>query len=908
MRIGSSLGHYRIIGKIGEGGMGQVFRAEDDRLHRQVAIKILPPELSRDRERLTRMEREAHALAQLEHPNIAGIYGLEEATPEGQPGPISFLVMQYAEGETLAARIDAGPLPVREALNVALQIARALEAAHSKSIVHRDLKPANVVLSSESKVKLLDFGLAKAYSGDASGSLPANISMSPTAVGGTQVGVILGTAGYMSPEQARGKTVDSRSDVWAFGCVLYEMLTGRRLFQGETVTDVLGAIVRQDPDWHALPGDTPPVMRTLLERCLRRDVDRRIQSIGDVRIALEEYLENPTAFEPRQERAVPVRVPSKRLQMIPWALLALVTIAAAAVVAWGRSAPATTPVSRFNVEIGDDPLHEGMAAIAASRDGRRVAIAQTIASGRRLTVRPIDQLTGTVLTETGTPYNPFFSPDGQWVGFVTPSALQKVPTSGGTALTLAPVSRSRGATWTSDDSIIIAANPDAGLSRVPAAGGPLTPLTTLDAARGEKTHRWPQYVFGHDVVIFTAHTALLGGFDAAAIEALNLKTGVRKTVYRGGTFGRYTQSGHLLFVNKDTIFAAPFDIKTLEVTGSPAPVAPAVSSGSAEGSAQYTVSDDGMLVYRSGRSAAPTYSALWVDGHGESQPFGDGARTYAEPRISPDGTKVAFMVLADNNWDLWVYDRIRQVSTRLTFEDGTDGPGVWSPDGKYIAFSSARQGPLNIYRKRADGSGDVELLTDSKDALYVSNWSPDGKYLLYSPQGNATDLWVLPLEGDRKPKAFLATGFSENEGSFSPDSRWIAYQSNESGRIEVYVRSFQGAGKWQVSDGGGGYPRWSGDGRQLFYRDNEGVMAVPITVAGDSIEVGRAHRALKGGFRGGASGMTIAALALADYDVTRDGSHFVMFAADVKAAGRAEHLTFVLNWFTELQRLLPSRK
>jgi eukaryotic-like serine/threonine-protein kinase len=344
----------------------------------------------------------------------------------------------------------------------------------------------------------------------------------------------------------------------------------------------------------------------------------------------------------------------------------------------------------------------------------------------------------------------------------------------------------------------------------------------------------------------------------------------------------------------------------LEVTGSPSPVTQEVTYSTGEGSAQFTVSDTGLAVYRSGRGGAPVYEALWVDPRGETSAMWEGARTYAEPRISPDGTKVSFMVFADNDWDLWVYDRVRKVSTRLTFAPGLDGPGVWSPDSRYVAYSSG-PGSLSLYRKRADGSGDAEQITESKVAQYINSWSGDGKYLLYSELSNGNDLWMVPVDGDRKPRAFLATNFQENEGAFAPDGRWIAYQSNESGRMEVYVRPVSGAGKWQISEGGGGYPRWSGDGRQLFFRDNEGVMSVPIKAAGDSIEVGRAQRALKGSFRGGADGFSVGSLRVADYDVSRDGSHFVMFPLDAKTAGRGEHLTFVLNWFTELQRLLPSK-
>jgi serine/threonine-protein kinase len=906
MKSGSSLGRYRITSKIGEGGMGQVYRAEDDRLHRHVAIKVLPPDMSGDPDRLARLEREAHALAQLEHPNIAGIYGLEEATPEGQQRPISFLVMQYAEGETLEARIKTGPLSLPDSLEIALQIARALEAAHDKGIVHRDLKPANVVLSPDGNVKLLDFGLAKAYSTSASGPVSTDLTNSPTLLRGTAIGVILGTAGYMSPEQARGKVVDRRTDVWAFGCVLFEMLTGRRLFEGDNITDVLGAIGHRDPDWSALPASTPPAIRTLLERCLRKDASRRIQSIGDVRIAIEEYLEHPAVQAATGAPSIPA--PSKRrMQLVPWGLFVVAAIAAVVLGMQARRAPAAQPVSRFSAEIGDYPLYDSMSAIDITRDGGRVALVQTVATGRRLTVRAVDQLTGTTVLEAGNPYNPFFSPDGQWLGVVTPSALLKVPANGGSALTLTQLSRSRGATWTTDDSIIIAPSPNSGLSRIPASGGALAALTTLDAARGEVTHRWPQYVAGSEVVIFTASSSEDGGFDGATIEALNLKTGVRKTVYRGGTYGRYISTGHLLFVNKDTIFAVPFDIKSLEVTGSPSPVVQEVSYSRSEGSAQFAVADNGTLVYRSGRGAEPVYAALWVDERGDGQPLWDGERSYGEAHLSPDGTKMTFMVLADNNWDVWVYDRLRKVSTRLTFEEGQDGPGIWSPDGQHIAFSSARQGFVNMYRKRADGSGDVERLTDSKEAQYVSSWSADGKYILFTPQSNAGDISVLPLTGDRTPKEFLATRFSESEASFSPDGRWVAYQSDESGRMEVYVRPFQGAGKWQVSEGGGGFPRWSGDGRRLFFRDGEGVMSVPITIAGASIEVGPPRRAVKGNFRGGVTGILVGALRMPDYDVTHDGSHFVLYAPDGKTTGRAEHVTFVLNWFTELRRLLAAR-
>jgi serine/threonine-protein kinase len=903
VRIGSSLGRYRITSKIGEGGMGQVFQAEDDRLHRHVAIKILPPEWRGDPDRLARLEREAHALAQLEHPNVAAIYGLEESTPEGEVKAIPYLVMQYAEGDTLAGRLAHGPIPVDEAVAIGLQIASALEAAHDKGIVHRDLKPANIVLDADGKVKLLDFGLAKAFGTD-SGSLPADIAASPTGVEGTRAGLILGTAGYMSPEQARGKTVDRRTDVWAFGCVMFEMLTGQATFPGETVTDVLGAIVRSDPDWTSLPANTPPSVRGLVERCLRKDITHRIQSIGDVRIALEEYKDRPAATAP----AASAPSPRRKLAFVPWAIAAISLVGTPAVLLL-RPPPPDPAVGRFSIALGSNPLRDSLASVALSNDGRQLAVVQTAGSTNTLlTIRAIDQLSSTPITGLPNLYNPFFSPDGKWIGFVSPTALFKAPATGGTPIQLVEVTRSRGATWTDTGEIIVAPTPASALARVSADGGQLVPLTTLDSTRGEVTHRWPQYVTGHNVVIFTAHNSI-AEFDSASIDAFNLKTNQRKTLYKGGAFGRYLATGQLAFVTKGVVYAVPFDVDRLEVTGSPLPITPEIGYAPTEGAAQFAVSNTGLAVYRGGRVDTETFEALWVDQRGASEGLWDGSRTYAEPRISPDGTKVAFMVYADNDWDLWVYDRVRRVSTRLTFTPGIDGPGIWSPDSQYVAYSSGTLGQqLNLYRKRADGSGEAERLTATKTLEFVHSWSPDGKYLLYTLQGaNGLDLYLLPLEGDRKPQAFLSTRFNETEGAFSPEGRWVAYESDESGRVEIYVRPLTGSGKWQISEGGGGHPRWSGDGRRLYYRDDDGVTAVPIGVKGDSIEIGRPERVIKGTFRGGVAGMTVGALRVADYDVARDGAHFVMFEAESKASDRIELLTVIVNWFTELKRLSPSR-
>jgi len=902
---GQTIEHYKISEKIGQGGMGEVYRATDTKLNREVAIKVLPARLAEDPDRMARFSREAQVLASLNHPNIAAIHGLEES------GGRRALVMELVEGETLAERIQRGPIPLEEALHIAKQIAEALEDAHEHGFIHRDLKPANVKITPNGTVKVLDFGLAKALEGEArSGSSP-DLSQSPTlSAAATAAGVILGTAAYMSPEQARGQRVDRRADIWSFGVVLYEMLTGKSVYTGETVSDVLAKVLERQPDWGSLPKETPPSIQRLLRRCFEKNVRQRLQSMGDARITIEQYLANP-AGETTMVSAV-AAVPAKPvwLRAIPWALFGVAALAAGILASLPGPAP-ETPL-RLSMEVADKPIWTGLgSSVVFSPDGTRLVYIVGDDNVRDVRIRSLDQLDGaTLATTTPPPYQPFFSPDGQWVGYVTSGVMQKVPLSGGTPMTLCAVDRSRGASWGEDDMIVFAPNPNSGLFRVSAAGGEPEPLTTLDEAAGEATHRWPQVLPGGKAVLFTSHTQQAGGFNNATIEVVVLATGERKVLRRGGSYGRYVPSGHLVYVNQSTLFAVPFDLGTLEVTGSPAPVVQQVSWDVAHGGAQFAFSDTGRLAYVGGDATLPEYPVVWVDANGDKAPLWEERGSYGNPRLSPDGTRLSLTVLRDGNWDIWVYDLERGVSTRLTFDEASDTEQIWSPDGEYLAFSSDMNGADNLYRKRADGSGEMERLTESPTSEWATSWSPDGRFITYIKSDNAFDLWVVPLEGERKPEVFLSTPFREANADFSPNGRWMAYASGESGRSEVYVRPFPpGGGKWQVSDGGGGFPRWSRDGGQLFYRTDEGLMVASVETAGDTFRAGKPRPLFEGAFLGGIGGVGLAGNSFADYDVAPDGRRFVMFPAPEDSGQRDHpHVTLVTHWFDDLRRSFSTTK
>ena len=907
--VGQTLAHYQITRKIGAGGMGEVYRATDSKLHRDVAIKVISAEYARDPDRMARFEREAQVLASLSHGSIAAVYGLEDT------GTSKALVMELVEGEDLSERLRRGPLALADAVRVAAQIAEALEVAHEHGIIHRDLKPANVKLLPDGKVKLLDFGLAKAL--EDAGAARGQSDTATISLAATRAGIILGTAAYMSPEQATGGVVDKRSDVWSFGVVLFEMLVGKRLFEGETTSHTIAEVIRAEIDFSRLPPSTPAALRTLLERCLDRDPRRRLRDIREARLALERIGERGSGESMAGRLATgPVTVAkiSKGRSVALWAGAAALAgaLLAGAGVWFARGAPPASPTLRMDARLDRNPIYAELGpGFAFSPDGQRVAfVSGTGDADRRLIVRRLDQLDSTTfVTGNGadqTPYHPFFSPDGAWVGYVTPTALQKIPVSGGTPLMVCPVNRSRGATWTSDDRIVIAPGGNSGLQIVAASGGTPKDLTTLDTAKKEATHRWPQALPGDKFVMFTSHIQATGTFDQATIEVVELATGNRKVVYRGGSYGRYVPSGHLIYANSGTLFAVPFDLGRMEVTGTPVPVVQDVTSSPAEGAAQFAFSHTGLLGYLRGGVLVPEYPVVRVDRSGAVSALLDQPGAYASPRFSPDGRRLALTVLKEGNFDIWVYDLERHVLTRLTFSEDTDTEQIWSPDGSELAFGSNRgHKATTLFRKPSDGSGEEQVIAPTDVDVWPTSWSPDGKHIAFSASRRTFDVGVVAVGAKPEYQWPVATGFVEIDPAFSPDGRWIAYTSNESGQSQIYVRPFpSGTGRWQISDSPGGYPRWSRDGRELFYRSDGGIMVATIEATGAGLRTGKPQLLFKGSFRGGAAGLSLASNVFADYDVAPDGKSFVMFPSGAGDHGdRAGLVTLVTNWFDELKRV-----
>jgi Tol biopolymer transport system component len=897
LSAGARLGVYEITAPLGAGGMGEVYRARDSKLGRDVAIKVLPAVFAGDAHYMARFEREAQVLASLNHPNIAAVYGIEQ----------NALVMELVEGQTLADRIAAGALSIDEALPIARQIADGLEAAHDRGVVHRDLKPANVKITPAGVVKLLDFGLAKAT--DEAAPAASQLTISPTlSMAMTQAGMILGTAAYMSPEQARGKPVDRRADIWAFGVVLYEMLTGRALFaSGDTVTDTIAAVVTREPDWNALPAATPAHIRRLLERCLRKDIKTRLQAIGEARIAIDELGRNPALVA----AAAPPPAAGWRT-WLPWAVAAVAILGGAA--GWWRATrpPALRPLVRMNVEMAPDaPLANfttgGMMAL--SPDGMRLAVSLRGADrGMRLYTRLLHQTQLTPLAGTENGSTPFFSPDGQWIAFFADGNLKKISVEGGAAITLCDAPIARGASWGDDGNIVIALGSNTVLSRVSSAGGTPAVLTKLNP--GERTHRWPQVVSGSQAVLFTANAGS-ANFDNANIDVVSLKTGQRKTVQRGGFFGRYLAvpngSGRLIYMHQGTLFAAPFDLGRLAVTGTAVPVLEDVSSGMGRG--DFTFSPTGTLVYLAGKGQRGTWKISWVDNSGKSQPLHDISGSYFTPRLSPDGKRLAFtMASVGQGFDLFVKDLDRDTPSRLSFLEGANNWPVWTPDGKNIIFKSTSPSSPGLYWIRSDGAAEAQRLSDGKLEEYPYSISPDGKRLAFTQRGNAgsPDIFTALIEGDPahprlgKPELFLGTPVSEAYPAFSPDGRWLAYMSLESATGEVYVRPFPGpGGRWQISSGGGSFPVWSRDGRELLFKGtDQRVMAVSYTARGDSF-IAMKPRAWMA-----KPVMTLGTLST--WDLAPDGKRLAAFQQDTDDQEKPPtHLTFLLNFFDELQRRVP---
>jgi serine/threonine-protein kinase len=864
--IGQKLGHYEIVEKLGQGGMGQVFRARDTKLGRDVALKLLPDSLSRDPERLARLSRETQLLASLNHPNVATLHGLEES------GETRYLVMELVPGETLAEKIARGPLSVEECLAIFRQIQEALEAAHEKGIVHRDLKPANVIVTSEGRVKVLDFGLAKAVTGEAPSS---DLSDSPTLTReGTEPGVILGTASYMSPEQARGKALDRRTDIWSFGCVFYEALTGTKAFPGETVSDILAAILEREPDWAAVPASTPAKIRELLRWCLEKDPRRRLRDIADGRIEADEPKAPP------------------RRHYLPWIAAALFL----GIALWSLERAPPEPdrrISRFTLNLPPDQTLSWVndPAVVLSPDGSRMVYVAGSGNDRRLYARSIDRPKAAPIAGTEGVWTAFFSPDSEWVGFYGGRALKKVRFDSGAPVTLCDAPDPYGASWGRGDVILFAPAGNAGLSRTSGFGGSPSVVTTPDPKKGEISHRWPMFLPDGKTALFTIRTAE-GRFHVAM---LSLENGAYRVLLEGASFARYVSTGHLLYVAEDRILGVPFDLDRLEVTGEPAPILEGVRTRPEFGIAHFALSQDGTLAYVP--ALEPESRLVWVDRTGSVKPVTDARRDFVGPRLSPDGRRLSVTIQQGPRSDIWIYETERDSLARLTFgEDERDA--VWTPDGKRLTF---RRGAVsNLFSVPADGSGPEERLTASTRFQRAGSWSPDGRELVYAEweTPNAADLWVLNPEAEPRARPLLQTPFRESFGAISPDGRLLAYTSNESGRPEIYVRSFPlFAGKIPISNDGGVQPVWARSGRELFYRNEDRMMSVRVET-GPELRATKPAVLFEGKFHD-------PDLHVPQYDVTLDNERFVMIQNEESAPNRIE---IVLNWGEELKERVPASR
>ena len=910
---GTRLGAYEIVALIGSGGMGEVYRARDGRLNRDVAIKVLPSDVAADRDRLVRFEREAQVLASLNHSNIANIYGVDDSS--GTPA----LVMELVEGPTLADRITKGPIPLDEALPIAKQIAEALEAAHEQGIIHRDLKPANIKLRPDGTVKVLDFGLAKAFDPVASGV--GHATMSPTlSMHATHAGIILGTAAYMAPEQARGRPVDRRADIWAFGCVLYEMLTARRPFDGDDVSVTLAAVLKTDPDWRALALSIPPGVRRLLSRCLTKDPKERLQAIGDARVEIGEMLTGVTELVTTTP-VRPVVPPWRRLIAPATALPAVLALVIGSVTgAWFlRPSPAARHPVRFTITpSGAIPLPTGSMGAASpyrdivmSPDGKRIiySVGRT-GNGTdepQLWVRGLDQIDGVQLP--GIVGNlsgfPFMSPDGQWIGYVWGGELRKVSISGGPPISLCRVpgvrSGFRGGSWGPDDRILFAtSDPATGLLSVPAGGGDVTVVTKPDPAHGEAGHVFPWVLPGGRAVLFTI-VPTTRSIETAVIAALDLKSGQRKVLVRGGTAPQYIDSGHLLYASAGSLRAVRFDPRKLEVLSDPVPVVDSVLT-KADGAAEFSVSRDGTLVYVRGDSqASPQRSLVWVNRQGHEEPLTAPVRAYQLLRLSPDGTRVALDIRDQQN-DIWIWDLGHENLRRLTSDPGLDSSPVWTPDGRQIIFASVRAGAGDLYRQAADGTGPVEPLPKSPPGLFLTSIAPDGTRGVGYSAGASANIVILVLGERPRIDPLLATKDTTRNPEIAPNGRWLAYESNESGRFQINVRPFPNVegGWWQVSTQGGTKPLWAPSGRELFYIDEDGYLTVvPVQTVG-AFAFDKPSRVLQTRYFSTPLGRT--------YDVSSDGQRFLMIK-DAAAVGSAPppSMVVVLNWSDELKTRVPAR-
>jgi serine/threonine protein kinase len=873
--IGTRIGSHEITAWLGKGGMGEVYLARDTKLKREVAIKVLPDEFSRDTDRVGRFQREAELLASLNHPNIAHIYGLEESSGT------RCIVMELVDGETLQQRLQRGPIPIDEALPLAKQLAEALEAAHEKGIIHRDLKPANIKCSANGQIKVLDFGLAKAFQEQQTISL----SHSPTLISASIPGAILGTAAYMSPEQTKGRPTERTSDVWAFGCVLYEVLTGQAAFEGETIGEILAAVLTVEPDWNRLPAATPVSIRRLLRRCLQKDRRERLQHVGDARIEINEA-GSAEVFESEPRR----NVSGSRL----WLSALIAGVLIGAVIMWmatSRTVPAP-PEMRFEVAT---PLSQDTVSLAISPDGQQIVFVATSNGRPQIFLRSLNSTSSRALAGTDGGFYPFWSPDSRSIGFFNDGKLKVIDLDGGLVRELASAPNPLGGTWNSDGTILFTPNYTGPIFRISVTGGDAAMVTRVEGQ--QSSHRFPlflpdgrhflYYVPGgtNSNVLTEARGVYVGQLDAASTIRL----------LDADAEAAYAPPGYLFFARQGKLIAQKFDPAKLKLSGNPFPVADqSLALGGSATSVGLSASAAGPIVYRGDQAGGLKRQFVWFDRFGkETGKVGppDDANPLGQS-LSPDGRRIAMMRTVDGNTDIWTLDLARGALSRVTFDKAIEVDPVWSYDGRSIFFSSNRKGVFDIYQKSATGGGeDLVLATPLNKG--VSDVSPDGRFVLYrSPGKTGFDVWAVPMDGERKQVPVAQTDFEERDGQFSPDGKWVAYQSNESGRVEIWVQSFPGpGGKVQVSNNGGAQVRWRPDGKELFYIALDGqLMSVPIRYPNSQTVEAETPVVLFPTHVGGA----VQSLAPQFYNVSADGKQFLMDII-VTEAGNSP-ITVILNW------------
>lgn len=899
---GTKLGPYEVQEPLGAGGMGEVYRARDTRLGREVAVKVLPTHLAADSELRQRMEREAKSISSLNHPHICTLHDV------GSQDGVDYLVMEYLQGETLADRLHRGPMPLPEALKIAVDLADALDKAHAKGVVHRDLKPANVMLT-RSGAKLMDFGLAKPAPGlstaaSAASSTPTTPTMTVAAFAAaasnlTQKGTVVGTFQYLAPEVLQGAEADARSDIFSFGCVLYEMVAGRRAFEGKSQFSVLGAILDHEPEWlSAIRPELPTRLDEIVRRCLAKDPERRYGCMHDVKIQLEAVSDTGQASS---AVAVPI-APPRTASQLPWLVAAVAALVAISVGALYLSrSPKPAAVIRSSIL---PPAGTGFVTMLPSSgppvmspDGTRLVFAARDAKGKTLLyVRALDRTQAQALDGTDGAMYPFWSTDSHEVGFFASGKLKKISTDGGPPQNLCEVSNARGGTWNQDGVILFTPTTTQPLMRVSAAGGSPEPATKLDVSRSENSHRWPVFLPDGKHFLFWARSSK--GPHEDVIYVGELGSLAAKMLMKSDSMAVYA-SGYLLYLRDQALIAQPFNLERLELSGDPVMVTEQVGMNGATVRPLFTASQTGMLLYQSGTMSAG-WDLLWFDRDGKSAGRVGSPDRYIQPALSPDGKRIAVNIYTGSQGvgDIWVFDTTRGTNTRLTFGPANNGSAVWSSDGKTIYYASSTKGLPHISAKAADGSGSERVLLETPNVAEAPlAVSPDGRYLVYQRKDLAKDagshLWALPLSGDGKPIALLQDSNSEREGQISPDGKWMAYTSNESGRNEVYITPFPAGGaKWQVSKDGAVWPKWRGDGKEIYFLDGlDNVVAVDVMPAGNAVNLGVPHILFQ------AIGVQ------RDYgafDVTADGKKFLVNSGSLNQG--SEPFTLVQNWPADLKK------